>query len=407
MPAFLAGPLLSPGVAAAVAAGAAAASALIIDMTKENRLSVEEITRLARAKASDAAAAAAAVSGLDAADVKTAKDYAMAILPIDQIQAMLDAIEAQATASMGAGEKRSAKEQWDELRSLLNQVKTADWAFDLVNAVRYNPLRVLDPNFHVEVAAVWQRVNDLTIYIGQKMDQLAVLLEEEAQKAQQWLDEQDETVDVAAKAVVEPPAGTIDAEQKKAAAPPVSEAVTQKRAEIDTLKAELEAMQEELKLKQQMKDLQAQIKDLEGPPTDINIGGYSRQAQPNAQPRPTAHIGAASPIGLTYGSSYAPSTWISSDSRVGGAQQRASPAFGASAPRDGPSDGALALSTSVFAGVAGGGAALALFGVGAWALRRASSNGRVQVRRGSKSSAARGGAVESHTDKTDANLENV
>ena len=122
MPAFLAGPLLSPGVAAAVAAGAAAASALIIDMTKENRLSVEEITRLARAKASDAAAAAAAVSGLDAADVKTAKDYAMAILPIDQIQAMLDAIESQATASMGAGEKRSAKEQWDELRSLLNQV---------------------------------------------------------------------------------------------------------------------------------------------------------------------------------------------------------------------------------------------------------------------------------------------
>ena len=149
------------------------------------------------------------------------------------------------------------------------------------------------------------------------------------------------------------------------------------------------------------------LKDLEGSPTDINIGGYSRQAQPNAQPRPTAHIGAASPIGLTYGSSYAPSTWISSDSRVGGAQQRASPAFGASAPRDGPSDGALALSTSVFAGVAGGGAALALFGVGAWALRRASSNGRVQVRRGSKSSAARGGAVESHTDKTDANLENV
>ena len=60
----------------------------------------------------------------------------------------------------------------------------------LLNAVRYNPLRVLDPNFHVEVAAVWQRVNDLTIYIGQKMDQLAVLLEEEAQKAQQWLDEQ-------------------------------------------------------------------------------------------------------------------------------------------------------------------------------------------------------------------------
>ena len=67
-------------------------------------------------------------------------------------------------------------------------------------------------------------------------------------------------MEVAAKAVVEPPAGTIDAEQKKAAAPPVSEAVTQKRAEIDTLKAELEAMQEELKLKQQMKDLQAQIK---------------------------------------------------------------------------------------------------------------------------------------------------
>ena len=67
-------------------------------------------------------------------------------------------------------------------------------------------------------------------------------------------------MDVAAKPVVEPPAGTIDAEQKKAAAPPVSEAVTQKRAEIDKLKAELEAMQEELKLKQQMKDLQAQIK---------------------------------------------------------------------------------------------------------------------------------------------------
>ena len=37
---------------------------------------------------------------------------------------------------------------------------------------------------------MWQRVNDLTIYIGQKMDQLAELLEEEAQKAQQWLDEQ-------------------------------------------------------------------------------------------------------------------------------------------------------------------------------------------------------------------------
>lgn len=72
MPAFLAAPLLTPGVAAAVAAGAAAATALIMEMTAIGELSVEDMTRAARARASGAAAAAAVATGLDASDVKQA-----------------------------------------------------------------------------------------------------------------------------------------------------------------------------------------------------------------------------------------------------------------------------------------------------------------------------------------------
>lgn len=63
-----------------------------------------------------------------------AKDYAMAILPIDQIQSMLDAIEQQATASMGSTDKRSAKEQWDELRQLLNQVRARVRSIEILSS---------------------------------------------------------------------------------------------------------------------------------------------------------------------------------------------------------------------------------------------------------------------------------